>query len=59
LSGSSELAAIPLEEPGPHRNIAFIARPNFGGVSNIMALMGLFCRALTEHANMMPRQGGR
>ncbi|MDP4788991.1 MAG: LysR substrate-binding domain-containing protein [Haliea sp.] len=59
LSGSSELAAIPLEEPGPHRNIAFIARPNFGGVSNIMALMGLFCRALTEHANMMPRQGSR
>ena len=53
LSGSSELAAIRLEEPGPHRSIAFIARPNFGGVSNIMSLRVLFQTALKEHAKSL------
>lgn len=42
LAGSSELAAVPLAEPGPHRRIAFITRLNYGGVADIELLMRLF-----------------
>lgn len=42
LSGSSELKAVHLEEPGPHRSIAFVTRPNFAGVRSIELLMDLF-----------------
>lgn len=49
LSGSSELQALRLDEPGPHRSIAFIVRPNFGGVGNIEVLKALFRQALAEH----------
>lgn len=31
-----------LSEPGPHRRIAFVTRPNFTGVNNIELLMDLF-----------------
>ena len=50
LSGSSELNALHLDEPGPHRTIAFIVRPNFGGVGNIEVLKGLFKKELAAHA---------
>lgn len=42
LHGSSELAAVPLSEPGPHRRIAFITRLNYAGVADIQVLMKLF-----------------
>lgn len=42
LAGSSELCAVPLAEPGPHRRIAFITRLNYAGVGDIELLMRLF-----------------
>ena len=42
LSGNSELKAVHLNEPGPHRKIAFIVRPNYAGVKNIELLIELF-----------------
>ncbi len=46
LSGTPELKAIPLEEPGPHRRLAFIMRPNFAGLPSIELLGNLFRNSL-------------
>jgi len=46
LSGNADLKAVHLNEPGPHRIIAFITRPNYPGVKNIELLMQLFRREL-------------
>ena len=51
LSDSSELKAIHLNEPGPHRKIAFIARLNYAGVNNIELLMKLFRSQLQKYMN--------
>lgn len=48
LGGSSELRAIRLDEPSPHRRIAFITRLNYAGVPNIEVLMKLFCGELAN-----------
>jgi LysR family transcriptional regulator, hydrogen peroxide-inducible genes activator len=48
ISNSSELRAVHLNEPGPHRIIAFIARPNYAGVANIQLLMDLFSKQLRD-----------
>jgi LysR family hydrogen peroxide-inducible transcriptional activator len=42
VANSSELQAVHLNEPSPHRRIAFIVRPNYAGVSNIEVLMKMF-----------------
>ncbi len=42
LGKSSELRAVKLNEPSPHRRIAFITRLNYGGVHNVEVLMNLF-----------------
>ncbi|QTH63440.1 LysR family transcriptional regulator [Psychrosphaera ytuae] len=42
ITKQSELRAIHLGEPGPHRRIAFIIRPNYIGTPNIEALIKLF-----------------
>jgi LysR family hydrogen peroxide-inducible transcriptional activator len=42
LTGSSELKAIHLNEPGPHRRIAFVTRPDYAGVKSIELLISLF-----------------
>lgn len=46
LSNNPELQAVHLNEPGPHRTIAFITRPNYPGVSSIEKLMKAFRRQL-------------
>lgn len=46
LSGNTELKAAHLNEPGPHRKIAFIVRPNYSGVKSIELLMKLFRQKL-------------
>lgn len=46
LAGNDELCTLPLREPGPHRRLAFISRPNFAGVSSIERLIELFRKAL-------------
>ncbi|MEO0369525.1 MAG: LysR substrate-binding domain-containing protein, partial [Pseudomonadota bacterium] len=42
LSDQSELQAVHLNEPSPHRRIAFIIRPNYAGLNNIELLIELF-----------------
>ncbi len=37
-----KIAKVPLAEPGPHREIAFIVRPNYPSIKNIELLMQLF-----------------
>jgi len=46
LSDNSELRAAHLNEPGPHRKIAFITRPNYPGVKNIELLIKMFRQQL-------------
>ncbi|GLP95051.1 hydrogen peroxide-inducible genes activator [Paraferrimonas sedimenticola] len=42
------LSAIPLDEPGPHRKLAFICRLNYAGVDNIQRLIKLFTGQLNQ-----------
>ncbi len=46
MGENSELKAMRLNEPGPHRRIAFITRLNYAGVNNIELLMKLFRECL-------------
>jgi len=48
LGNSSELCAVHLNEPGPHRTLAFMIRPSYIGVDNIQLLMHLFSKQLDE-----------
>jgi len=48
LYESSELKALKLSDPGPHRKIAFISRLNYNGVNNIEFLIQLFRQQLKE-----------
>jgi len=43
---NSDLASVHLNEPSPHRTIAFIVRPNYSGVKDIEILMELFSKQL-------------
>jgi len=42
------IAKVPLAEPGPHREIAFVVRPNYPSVRNIELLMQLFQREMQQ-----------
>ncbi len=46
LSGNAELKAVHLNEPGPHRKIAFITRANYPRVNNVELLIQLFRQQL-------------
>ncbi len=46
IHDSSELAAIHLDEPGPHRGIAIVTRRHYSGQHNIDILSALFARQL-------------
>ena len=46
IHNDSELKAIHLNEPGPHRNIAFIIRPNYLKVKDIEELQRIFKQQL-------------
>lgn len=41
-SDQGQLACIPLDEPGPHRELAIAIRPNYPGMGNVEALVKLF-----------------
>lgn len=49
LNQASELKAIHLKEPGPHRRIAFVTRLNYAGAANIEALRGIFQQQLKKY----------
>jgi LysR family hydrogen peroxide-inducible transcriptional activator len=42
------IAKVPLAEPGPHREIAFVVRPNYPSLGNIELLMQLFRHELEK-----------
>ncbi|MCU7838225.1 MAG: LysR family transcriptional regulator [Candidatus Thiodiazotropha sp. (ex Troendleina suluensis)] len=42
VNGSAQLVDIPLEEPGPHRELAIAIRPNYPCMANVEALVQLF-----------------
>lgn len=46
VDGNAELASIPLQESGPHRQLAFAIRPNYPGMANVEALVKLFAEEL-------------
>ncbi len=48
LNENPELRAMHLNEPGPHRRIAFVTRLNYAGVNNIELLMKLFRECLSK-----------
>jgi len=52
VTGNIALRAIHLNEPGPHRTIAFIIRPNYTGANNIQLLMRLFRACLAGESNL-------
>ena len=51
LSGNSELKAVHLNEPSPHRRIAFITRANYPCMKNIEVLMKMFRQQLKLSEN--------
>lgn len=48
VTGNDQLASIPLDEPGPHRQLAIAIRPNYPGLANIDALVDLFRKELEK-----------
>jgi len=50
VSGNAQLAKIPLEEPGPHRELAIAIRPNYPGMANVEVLVELFRAELKNAA---------
>lgn len=42
VDGNADIVGIPLEEPGPHRELAIAIRPNYPGMANVEALVQLF-----------------
>lgn len=51
LANQKELAAIKLEEPGPHRELAFIVRPTYPDLAKIENLKEMMKRCLNKHAS--------
>lgn len=56
LGESSELKAIHLNEPGPHRRIAFVSRLNYAGVANIDALKKIFQQQLQKYCSSIDQK---
>ena len=50
VNSNPQLVGIPLEEPGPHRQLAVAIRPNYPGIANVEALVELFREELTKTA---------
>ncbi|UTA47062.1 LysR substrate-binding domain-containing protein [Simiduia sp. 21SJ11W-1] len=50
IKHNDQLSALHLNEPGPHRRIAFVVRPNYSRLASVEALAALCRRALAAHA---------
>jgi LysR family hydrogen peroxide-inducible transcriptional activator len=55
LLGNQQLSAIHLNEPGPHRRIAFIFRPNYTRFSSIEALESVCKKALESSQALLKK----
>jgi LysR family hydrogen peroxide-inducible transcriptional activator len=52
IHNESELRAIHLNEPGPHRTIALIIRPNYVRTNELTILKDIFTKELTHKCNL-------
>ena len=52
IGNKDKLSISHLNEPGPHREIALITRPNFAGMESIRMLINFFSRSLKEFDNV-------
>lgn len=52
LHENSDLKALLLKDPGPHRTLAFLTRPNYVGLANIELLIKIFKAQLQKHCHM-------
>ena len=52
IYNESELRAIHLNEPGPHRIISLIIRPNYVRTDEIASLKDIFHQQLSEKCNL-------
>ncbi len=50
VDNNPRLAKVSLAEPGPHREIAFVVRPNYPSLNNIELLMQLFRGELQQQS---------
>jgi len=48
VGDSQELRALHLDEPGPHRTLAFITRLNYPGVDSVQSLIDCFKKTLAQ-----------
>ncbi|MBE1302252.1 MAG: LysR family transcriptional regulator [Alteromonadaceae bacterium] len=48
VQNNTEIRSVHLNEPGPHRRIALIIRPNYVRVNDLELLKKMFCQALRE-----------
>lgn len=48
VASNENLVSVPLEEPGPHRELAFMVRPNYPNLNNIEHLISLLKDVLTQ-----------
>lgn len=48
VKSNPKLVSVHLNEPNPHRKIAFIVRPNYVGLNDIETLMALFREKLSQ-----------
>jgi len=51
VGDATELAVVPLVDPGPHRQLAIAIRPNYPGMKNIESLLEVFKRELASQRN--------
>ncbi|RZO10510.1 MAG: hydrogen peroxide-inducible genes activator, partial [SAR86 cluster bacterium] len=48
VGNKKDLSISHLDEPGPHREIALITRPNYAGMENVKMLVDFFGNSLKE-----------
>ena len=48
VSPHEDLISVPLADPGPHRQLAFLVRPNYPNLKNIELLIALITEALNQ-----------
>jgi LysR family hydrogen peroxide-inducible transcriptional activator len=52
IHNESEIRAIHLNEPGPHRTIALVIRPNYVRTNELTILKGIFTKQLTDKCRL-------
>jgi LysR family hydrogen peroxide-inducible transcriptional activator len=51
ISTNAEIKAVHLNEPGPHRDIALVIRPNYVRLNELEILKNMFCKVLSKNTD--------